>query len=141
MERVGAGAQPLVLVVDDDASVRHALERALRLEGFAVATAAGGRGRGLGADLELGALVAVSIRTEESRRLPGNRLGGMIVPLPVGVTDPIARLERAARSALIEMSGFASLMLNHAYSALCLPLKLALRGLPVRISPGQMVVT
>jgi DNA-binding response OmpR family regulator len=38
-----AVADPLVLVVDDEASVRQALERALRLEGFAVATAAGGR--------------------------------------------------------------------------------------------------
>src|ERR687894_2837745 len=36
-------ADPLVLVVDDEASVRQALERALRLEGFAVSTAAGGR--------------------------------------------------------------------------------------------------
>ncbi len=35
-------AEPLVLVVDDVASVREALERALRLEGFAIATAAGG---------------------------------------------------------------------------------------------------
>ena len=34
---------PLVLVVDDDAAIRDALERALRLEGFAVATADGGR--------------------------------------------------------------------------------------------------
>ncbi len=44
MGRVGATtADPLVLVVDDEASVRQALERALRLEGFAVSTAAGGR--------------------------------------------------------------------------------------------------
>ena len=35
--------EPLVLVVDDEATVRQALERALRLEGFAVSTAAGGR--------------------------------------------------------------------------------------------------
>jgi DNA-binding response OmpR family regulator len=35
--------EPLVLVVDDEASVRQALERALRLEGFAVQTASGGR--------------------------------------------------------------------------------------------------
>ena len=32
-------------------------------------------------------------------------------------------------------------MLNQAYSARCLPLNQALRGLPVRISPGQTVVT
>ena len=35
--------EPLVLVVDDEAMVREALERALRLEGFAVSTASGGR--------------------------------------------------------------------------------------------------
>jgi len=37
------GASPLVLVVDDDDAIREALERALRLEGFAVETAPGGR--------------------------------------------------------------------------------------------------
>src|SRR3954447_20998353 len=35
-------SEPLVLVVDDEATVRQALERALRLEGFAVVTAADG---------------------------------------------------------------------------------------------------
>lgn len=35
--------EPLVLVVDDDAAIREALERALRLEGFGVATVPGGR--------------------------------------------------------------------------------------------------
>jgi two-component system, OmpR family, response regulator PrrA len=34
---------PLVLVVDDDEAIRSALERALRLEGFAVEVAEGGR--------------------------------------------------------------------------------------------------
>jgi DNA-binding response OmpR family regulator len=37
-----ASAEPLVLVVDDEDSLRQALERALRLEGFAVDTASGG---------------------------------------------------------------------------------------------------
>src|SRR3954453_8836220 len=35
-------AEPAVLVVDDEQAIREALERALRLEGFAVRTAAGG---------------------------------------------------------------------------------------------------
>jgi DNA-binding response OmpR family regulator len=38
-----ATRDPLVLVVDDEAMVRRALERALRLEGFAVSTAVDGR--------------------------------------------------------------------------------------------------
>ena len=37
-----ASPEPLVLVVDDEDSLRQALERALRLEGFAVDTAPGG---------------------------------------------------------------------------------------------------
>ncbi len=43
MGGVGPSSEPLVLVVDDEATLRQALERALRLEGFAVTTAAGGR--------------------------------------------------------------------------------------------------
>ena len=45
MGGVDRNADPLVLVVDDEATVRQALERALRLEGFAVATAAAGTRR------------------------------------------------------------------------------------------------
>jgi hypothetical protein len=52
-----------------------------------------------------------------------------------------AMIWRAARSALWEMRGNASVMLNHMYSSRCRPLKNALRGLPVRISPGHTVVT
>ncbi|WP_407697517.1 response regulator transcription factor [Solirubrobacter deserti] len=37
-------ARPLILVVDDEPAIRTALERALRLEGFAVRTAADGAG-------------------------------------------------------------------------------------------------
>jgi DNA-binding response OmpR family regulator len=39
---VTVAGDPRVLVVDDDAAIRQALERALRLEGFAVATAPDG---------------------------------------------------------------------------------------------------
>ncbi len=42
MGRPSAGPEPLVLVVDDEATVRQALERALRFEGFAVSTAGDG---------------------------------------------------------------------------------------------------
>jgi DNA-binding response OmpR family regulator len=36
-------SEPLVLVVDDDAAIREALERALRVEGFAIESVGGGR--------------------------------------------------------------------------------------------------
>src|SRR3954452_16348833 len=39
----GTVSDPLVLVVDDDAAIRDALERALRLEGFAAESVDGGR--------------------------------------------------------------------------------------------------
>src|SRR4051812_19616110 len=47
----------------------------------------------------------------------------------------------AARSAFIANGGSEALIVNHAYSARCWPLNVALRGLPVRISPGHTVVT
>ena len=42
LDRERRGRSPLVLVVDDEPAIRVALERALRLEGFAVRTAADG---------------------------------------------------------------------------------------------------
>src|SRR3954470_9989702 len=39
----GTVSDPLVLVVDDDAAIREALERALRIEGFAIQSVDGGR--------------------------------------------------------------------------------------------------
>ncbi|MGI8731625.1 MAG: WS/DGAT/MGAT family O-acyltransferase [Solirubrobacteraceae bacterium] len=43
--------------------------------------------------LELRALVPVSVRTEDQRGAPGNRIAAMRGPLPVWVEDPVARLE------------------------------------------------
>lgn len=43
--------------------------------------------------LELRALVPVSVRTEDQRGVPGNRIAAMRGPLPVWVEDPVARLE------------------------------------------------
>jgi DNA-binding response OmpR family regulator len=40
---MGDVSEPLVLVVDDDAAIREALERALRVEGFAIESVGGGR--------------------------------------------------------------------------------------------------
>ena len=78
---------------------------------------------------------------EEGRELdrPGRRrrhdeLG---VAVAARVEDPAAR--RASRPC--SSSGSESPMLNQAYSARCLPLNEALRGLPVRIRPGHTVVT
>ena len=48
---------------------------------------------------------------------------------------------RAARSAEIDKPGVESEIANQAYSASCCPLTSALGGDPVRISPGDTVVT
>src|SRR5262249_3718644 len=51
------------------------------------------------------------------------------------------KIRRAARSTSIDSNGKLSARLNQVYSASCCPLNIACRGLPVRISPGQTVVT
>jgi len=44
------------------------------------------------ADLEMRALVPVSVRTEEERGALGNRIAAMMAPLPVWCEDPVERL-------------------------------------------------
>lgn len=72
-------------------------------------------------ELELKAMVPVSVRAEVERGALGNRLAAMWAPLPVGITDPVRRLRRISHSiaglkdsgqavgaeALTRLSGFA----------------------------------
>jgi diacylglycerol O-acyltransferase len=63
-----------------------------------LAVVAGGLGRYLRAsghstaDLELRAMVPISVRSDEERGALGNRVSAMMAPLPVGVEDPVKRL-------------------------------------------------
>jgi WS/DGAT/MGAT family acyltransferase len=52
------------------------------------------RGEQLGADTELKAMVPVSVRPQEARGALGNQVAAMMAPLPVGLEDPVARMER-----------------------------------------------
>ena len=44
-------------------------------------------------ELEVRSLVPVSVRTEDERGQLGNRVAEMIAPLPLGLADPVARLD------------------------------------------------
>jgi WS/DGAT/MGAT family acyltransferase len=69
-----------------------------------LATVAGALGRHLrrrGVDvrgLELKAMVPVSVRSEEARGALGNQVAAMMAPLPVGLEDPVERMERISDS-------------------------------------------
>ena len=63
------------------AAVAGALGRYLRARGHATK------------DLEMRALVPVSVRTEDQSGALGNRVSGMMARLPVGIEDPVERLE------------------------------------------------
>ena len=47
-------------------------------------------------DVELQAMVPVSVRADVERGALGNRVAAMWAPLPVGITDPVERLTRSA---------------------------------------------
>ena len=63
-----------------------------------LAAVSGGLGRYLRArghatkGVEMRALVPVSVRTAEQKGALGNRVSGMMAPLPVGIEDPVERL-------------------------------------------------
>jgi diacylglycerol O-acyltransferase len=68
------------------ATVTGALARHLRRRGVDVT------------DMELKAMVPVSVRSEEARGALGNQVAAMMAPLPVGCDDPRQRLERISES-------------------------------------------
>ncbi len=72
---LGGTVNDVVLAVVSGALARWLRSRKFRTEG-----------------LEMRALVPVSVRTEDQRHTLGNRLTAMRGPLPVYITDPVARL-------------------------------------------------
>jgi diacylglycerol O-acyltransferase / wax synthase len=83
--------------LDDVKAIKNALGGTVN--DVVLATVAGALGRhmrrrGIDTDeRELRAMVPVSVRTELERGQLGNRVAAMMAPLPVGVEDPVDRLE------------------------------------------------
>jgi WS/DGAT/MGAT family acyltransferase len=69
------------------ATVTGALTRHLRRRGVDVT-----------ADMELKAMVPVSVRPQEARGALGNQVAAMMAPLPVGLDEPVARIERISEA-------------------------------------------
>src|SRR3954449_11425703 len=68
------------------ATVAGALRRHLLRRGFDVT------------GLELKAMVPVSVRPQEARGALGNQVAAMMAPLPVGIEEPVERIERISDS-------------------------------------------
>ena len=110
-------ADPLILVVDDERSVRQALERALRLEGLAVATASGGQDALDAVAARPPAAVVLDVTMPDLdgvsvvRRM---RAGGVDVPVCIlsardGVEDRVAGLQAGADDYLVKPFAIAEL--------------------------------
>jgi WS/DGAT/MGAT family acyltransferase len=74
-DALGGTVNDVVLAVVSGALARWLRSRGVRTEG-----------------LEMRALVPVSVRTSDERHTLGNRLAAMRAPLPVYISDPVARL-------------------------------------------------
>src|SRR3954463_11938319 len=112
-----AAPEPLVLVVDDEATVRQALERALRFEGFAVSTAAGAREAWAPVAEPPPAVVVLDVTMPDLdgvsvvKRL---RADGVDVPVCIlsardEVTDRVAGLQAGADASLVKPFAIAEL--------------------------------
>jgi two-component system response regulator PrrA len=114
---MGGMAETLVLVVDDEASVRQALERALRLEGFAVQTAAGGEEALASVAARPPSVIVLDVAMPDLdgvsvvRRL---RAAGLVVPVCIlsardEVDDRVAGLQAGADDYLVKPFALAEL--------------------------------
>ena len=101
---------PEALVVDDDPAIRKALERALRLEGFAVRLAEGGRGALQQVDERPPSIIVLDVAMPDldgvavTSRL---RSGGVEVPICIlsardEIADRVAGLEAGADDYLVK---------------------------------------
>jgi DNA-binding response OmpR family regulator len=110
--------EPRVLVVDDDAAIREALDRALRGEGFAVRTADGGRSglREAAAFAPDAIVLDVAMPDLNGRavcarlRAEGDRTPILILSARDEVDDRVAGLQAGADDYLVKPFAFAELV-------------------------------
>jgi DNA-binding response OmpR family regulator len=146
-----AAAQPRVLVVDDDAGLRQALERALRLEGFAVSEAADGIAALAAIAAEAPAVVVLDVTmpgldgVEVTRRLRG---AGDDVPILIlsardGVDDRVAGLAAGADDYLVKPFAMPELLARLHALLRRRPdrARVALAVGPLRVEPARRLVS
>jgi DNA-binding response OmpR family regulator len=111
---------PVILVADDDAAIRQALERALRLEGLGVVTADGGRAAIAAAARERPAAIVLDVvmpdltgRAVCARlRADGSRTPILILSALDEVDDRIAGLQAGADDYLVKPFAMQELVLR-----------------------------
>jgi len=109
---------PRVLVVDDDAAIREALDRALRAEGFTVRTAGGGRAGLAEAEAFAPDAIVLDVAMPDLNgrvvcarlRTAGNRTPILILSARDEVDDRVAGLQAGADDYLVKPFAFAELV-------------------------------